>query len=128
MPWPNEEKIVSTSNRQVLLTERGTLFGYNRLVSDFRAIPQMREYAPIVFDATHSVQEPGGLGNASGGQREFVATLAAASMAAGADALFLETHPDPSAAKSDAASQVPLDEMEGLLRKCLAVFNAVREG
>ena len=130
-PWDMKlavEKVASTGNSQVLLTERGTFFGYNRLVTDFRGIAQMRQYAPVVFDATHSVQEPGGLGNASGGQREFAPALAAASLVMGADALFIETHPDPGQAKSDAASQVPLDEMESILRKCLAVFNAAREG
>ncbi|HOF18817.1 MAG TPA: 3-deoxy-8-phosphooctulonate synthase [Phycisphaerae bacterium] len=129
-PWDMAEavkKVQSTGNRQVLLTERGTMFGYNRLVTDFRGIPQMQAYAPVVFDATHSVQEPGGLGNASGGKREFAPVLAAAAMAAGADALFLEAHPDPDRAKSDAASQIPLQETEALLKRCLAIFQAVRK-
>ena len=86
----------------------------------------MQEYAPVVFDATHSVQEPGGLGSASGGERQYAPVLAAAAMAAGADALFVETHPDPDNAKSDAASQIPLTDMEALLTRCLAVFNATR--
>ena len=120
-------KVAATGNEQVLLTERGTFFGYNRLVSDFRSIPQMRRYAPVVFDATHSTMEPGGLGHASGGQREYAPMLAAAAMACGADALFIETHPDPASAKSDAAVMVPLDEVEALLRTCLAVARAVRE-
>ena len=129
-PWDMKEavaKVRSTGNDQVLLTERGTFFGYNRLVTDFRSIPQMREYAPVVFDATHSIQEPGGLGAASGGQREFAPVLAGAAMAAGADALFIETHPDPASAKSDAACQVPLADMEPLLKRCLAIFRAARE-
>ncbi len=119
------EKVAAGGCRDIMLTERGTFFGYNRLVSDMRAIPTMREFAPVVFDATHSVQEPGGRGESSGGRREFVPTLALAALAAGADALFIETHPDPDNAKSDAACQMPLDEMEQLLKRCLAVFNAV---
>jgi 2-dehydro-3-deoxyphosphooctonate aldolase (KDO 8-P synthase) len=129
-PWDMAqavEKVRSTGNDQVLLTERGTCFGYNRLVTDFRALAQMRPLAPVVFDATHSVQEPGGLGSASGGRREYVPVLAGAAMAAGADALFLETHPDPPSARSDAASMVPLDQIEPLLIRCLALFRAGRE-
>jgi len=128
-PWDMKgavEKIRRAGNNQVLITERGTCFGYNRLVTDFRGIPQMRRFAPVVFDATHSVQEPGGLGHASGGQRQYAPLLAAAAMAAGADALFLETHPNPDQAKSDAASQIPLDEMESVLARCLAIFHAAR--
>ncbi len=127
-PWEMSgaiEKVRMAGGREIMLTERGTFFGYNRLVTDMRGIPQMREMAPVVFDATHSVQEPGGLGAASGGQRKYAPTLAMAAIAAGADALFIETHPDPKNAKSDAACQVPLDEMEKLLKRCLAVFNAV---
>ncbi|MDY6914387.1 MAG: 3-deoxy-8-phosphooctulonate synthase [Planctomycetota bacterium] len=121
------EKVRSAGGEHVMLTERGTFFGYNRLVTDFRAIPQMRRFAPVVFDATHSVQEPGALGEASGGRREYAPLLAAAAAAAGADALFIETHPEPNKAKSDAASQLPLDEMEPLLRRCLAIFAAGRD-
>ena len=120
------EKVRSVGNRRVMLTERGTFFGYNRLVTDFRAIPQMRALAPVVFDATHSVQEPGGLGSASGGERKYAPVLAFAAMAAGADALFVETHPDPDRAKSDAPSQMPLSEMEPMLRRCLAFFETCR--
>ena len=129
-PWDMAravEKVRSTGNDQVLVTERGTSFGYNRLVTDFRGIPTMQAFAPVVFDATHSVQEPGGLGNASGGQAEYVPVLAGAAMAAGADGLFLETHPDPPAAKSDAACMVPLADAEGLLSRCLAIFRAARD-
>ncbi|MFB3890522.1 MAG: 3-deoxy-8-phosphooctulonate synthase [Phycisphaerae bacterium] len=128
-PWDMKlavEKVQSARDSQVMLTERGTFFGYNRLITDMRSIPQMRQFAPVVFDATHSVQEPGGLGEASGGKREYVPMLAAAALAAGADALFIETHPDPDKALSDAASQVPLDGMEALLKRCLAVFKAAR--
>lgn len=120
------EKVRSTGNDQVLLTERGTAFGYNRLVTDFRALPQMRRLAPVVFDATHSTQEPGALGHASGGQREYAPLLAGAAAACGADALFIEVHPDPPRAKSDAASQMPLDRIEEMLKRCLALFRAAR--
>ena len=129
-PWDMERavaKVRHAGNDQVLLTERGTSFGYNRLVTDFRGIPQMRRFAPVVFDATHSVQEPGALGSASGGEREYAPLLAAAAMAAGADALFIETHPDPPRARSDAATQIPLDQLESVLRRCLAVFHAARD-
>jgi 2-dehydro-3-deoxyphosphooctonate aldolase (KDO 8-P synthase) len=124
-PWDMGQavdKIRTAGNENVLLTERGTTFGYNRLITDFRGIPQMKKFAPVVFDATHSVQEPGGLGNASGGKREYAPLLANAAMAAGADALFIETHTDPDNAKSDAASQIPLDQMHAVLKKCLAIY------
>ena len=123
-PWEMEQavnKVRSSGCQQVLLTERGTFFGYNRLVNDFRALPQMRAWAPVVFDATHSVQEPGGLGTASGGQRQVAPLLAGAAMAVGVDALFLETHPEPSAAKSDAAVMLPLSDVEEVLKRCLAI-------
>ena len=129
-PWDMKqavEKIRAAGNAQVMLTERGTFFGYNRLVTDFRGIAQMRQYAPVVFDATHSVQEPGGLGDASGGQRQFAPLLASASLAAGADALFIETHPRPDEALSDAASQIPLAQMEQTLTRCLAVYQAANQ-
>jgi 2-dehydro-3-deoxyphosphooctonate aldolase (KDO 8-P synthase) len=121
------EKVRQAGNPNVLLTERGTSFGYNRLITDYRDLVQMREYAPVCFDATHSVQEPGGLGNASGGRREFAEPLAKAAMAVGADALFIETHPDPDRAKSDAASQIPLTQMEDLIQRCLDIFTLVRK-
>jgi 2-dehydro-3-deoxyphosphooctonate aldolase (KDO 8-P synthase) len=120
-------KIESTGNRRILLSERGSSFGYNQLVADMTSIPVMRETGyPVVFDATHSVQRPGGLGTASGGNRQFIPTLVRAAVAAGADALFLETHPEPDRALSDAASQLPLDELEGLLKAALRVREAVR--
>jgi len=128
-PWDMSQavnKVRSTGSEKVLLTERGTSFGYNRLITDMRGIPQMQEFAPVVFDATHSVQEPGGLGNASGGRREYALTLASAALAAGANALFIETHPEPDKAKSDAACQIPVDEMEQVLQRCSAVFQAVK--
>ena len=131
-PWDMKqavEKVNAAGNRNVLLTERGTMFGYNKLVTDFRGLVQMRQFAPVVFDATHSVMEPGALGgNASGGQREYAPVLAAAAMAVGADALFVETHVKPEQAKSDAAVQVPLSQMPAMLERCLALFRAARDG
>ena len=120
-------KVRSTGNDNVLLTERGTTFGYNRLITDFRAIDQMQPFAPVVFDATHSTQEPGGLGTESGGQRKYAPILASAAMAAGADALFVETHPAPDSAKSDAACQIPLDQVPAFLARCLRLFTATRQ-
>ncbi len=127
-PWDMEQavqKILSTGNRQVLLTERGTSFGYNRLITDFRGIPQMQQFAPVVFDATHSVQEPGGLGTTSGGKRKYAPLLASAAMAAGADALFIETHPEPDKALSDGPNTLRLSDMEGVLARCVEIFRAV---
>ncbi len=106
----------------VLLTERGASFGYNTLVVDMTSLPQMRALGvPVVFDATHSVQQPGGLGNASGGRREYVPALVRAAVAVGIDALFLEVHPEPEHGLSDAATMFPLDGMEALLRTALAI-------
>jgi len=103
---------------RLLLTERGASFGYNTLVSDFRALPVMAASGwPVVFDATHSVQQPGGLGGASGGQREFVGVLARAAVAVGCAGLFIETHRDPDRAPSDGPNMVPLAELEGLLHE-----------
>jgi 2-dehydro-3-deoxyphosphooctonate aldolase (KDO 8-P synthase) len=126
-PWDMQaavEKVLSTGNNQVLLTERGTSFGYNRLVTDFRGLAAMRQFAPVVFDATHSVQEPGGLGSCSGGQRQYVGLLAGAAAAVGIDALFLEVHPDPASARSDASCQFALADVEPLLRRCIAIASA----
>jgi 2-dehydro-3-deoxyphosphooctonate aldolase (KDO 8-P synthase) len=121
------EKVIEKMERgaksqQILLTERGTTFGYQNLVVDFRSIPIMKQTGyPVVFDATHSVQLPGAAGDASGGEREFVAPLARAAIAAGADGLFIETHPNPDEALSDGANMVPLSEMEGLLKELLKI-------
>ena len=115
-------------NDRVLLTERGTFFGYNRLVNDMTSIGRMGRFAPVVFDVTHSCQQPGGQGVQSGGQREWAPLLARAAVAAGADALFLEVHDDPDRAKSDPATVWPLDRLEEILRPCLAIAGAVREG
>lgn len=125
-PWAMQfalEKVRSAGGGNVLVTERGTTFGYDSLVNDMRAIAVMRSFAPVVFDATHSVQSPGS-GAVTGGQRQFVPVLAKAALAAGADALFVETHPDPDNAASDAASQWPLEDMENLLKSCLEIFQA----
>ena len=112
-------KVKSTGNQNVMVTERGTFFGYNRLVNDFTGIAIMKQLGvPVVFDATHSTQQPGGLGNASGGNPQFTPLLVRAAVAAGVDGLFLECHPDPRKAKSDAATMLGLDEVEPLLRSC----------
>ncbi len=117
-PWEMKnviEKARSTGNEQVLACERGFSFGYNNLVSDMRSLAVMRDYAPVVFDATHSVQLPGGQGTASGGQREFVPVLARAAVAVGVSGVFMETHPDPAHALSDGPNAWPLDRMRSLL-------------
>ena len=110
----------------VLLTERGTTFGYNNLVVDFRGLEIMRQFAPVCFDATHSVQKPGGAETSSGGDRRFVPTLTRAACAVGIDALFVETHPNPDEAKSDGPNMVPLAEMAALLDSVLRVREAVK--
>ena len=119
-PWDIRnvvEKILSTGNDQLLLTERGVSFGYNNLVSDMRSLVVMRELGyPVVFDATHSLQLPGGLGKASGGERKYIAPLARAAVAVGIDALFMEVHEEPDRALSDGPNSLPLNEFEGLLR------------
>jgi len=110
------EKVKSAGGKTVFLTERGTFFGYNRLVNDFTAIPVMKQFGcPVVFDITHSTQQPAGLGNTSGGNPQYSPMLARAAVAAGVDGLFLECHPDPKSAKSDAATVLNLAEVEGLL-------------
>jgi len=123
-PWDMKNvvaKITGAGNRNVLVTERGTSFGYNTLVSDMRALPilQRDTGAPVIFDATHSVQQPGGQGTSSGGEREFVPVLARAAVAVGVAGVFIETHQDPDKAPSDGPNMVPLKEMEGLLRRLM---------
>lgn len=122
-------KLNEVGCEDILLTERGVSFGYSNLVSDFRSISTMRTATglPVCFDATHSVQQPGGLGASSGGQREFVPLLARAACATGINALFLETHDNPARASSDGPNLVPLDGLGPLLRACLALDNAVRQ-
>lgn len=122
------KKIEATGNERVLVCERGVSFGYNTLVVDFRSLPQMAQATgcPVVFDATHSVQQPGGLGTASGGQREFIPHLARAAAAVGVDAFFLEVHPDPAKALSDAATMLPLADLPALLRTLQAIQQAAQ--
>ena len=131
-PWEMKnvvEKAQSTGNKQILVCERGFSFGYNNLVVDMRGLAAMRETGcPVVFDATHSVQLPGGQGTASGGQREFVPVLARAAVAVGISGLFMETHPDPSSAKSDGPNAWPLDQMETLLTTLVNLDRVVKEG
>jgi 2-dehydro-3-deoxyphosphooctonate aldolase (KDO 8-P synthase) len=120
------DKIHSCGNDKMLLTERGTFFGYNRLVNDMTAISIMKGLGcPVVFDATHSTQQPGGLGNASGGQRQFAPILAKAAIAAGANGLFLEVHTNPKKAKSDSAVIMPIEWVEDLLTDCRKIFDIV---
>lgn len=119
------DKVHSAGCQNVFLTERGTTFGYNNLVVDFRGFETMREYAPVCFDATHSVQRPGGGGDKSAGDRQFVPTLIRAAMAVGVDALFIETHPDPDNAWSDGPNMIPLDKLPALLDTALQIRAAV---
>ena len=122
------EKITSQGNEQIILVERGSSFGYNRLVCDMTGIVQMQQLGyPVVMDATHSTQQPGGLGNASGGAPEWAPVLARAAVAAGADGLFLETHPQPEKALSDAASMLALEQLEKLLVVCRDIYLRLRE-
>ncbi len=129
-PWEMgnvADKVASTGNSRVMLTERGTFFGYNTLVNDFRSIPIMREYGyPVIFDATHSVQQPGGRGTSSGGDRRFVPTLAQAGVVAGVDGVFMEVHEDPDHAPSDGPNMVKLSELEKLLTRLLKLSEIVR--
>jgi 2-dehydro-3-deoxyphosphooctonate aldolase (KDO 8-P synthase) len=116
------EKGTEFNGKRIMLTERGTSFGYNNLVVDFRSIVIMREFGyPVIYDATHSVQRPGGLGTSSGGDRQFIMSLACAAAAVGIDGLFVETHPAPEEAKSDAATQLPLSQMPDLLHNVLKI-------
>ena len=119
-PWDMKnviDKAKSTGNKQIMICERGASFGYNTLVSDMRSLASMRSTGcPIIFDATHSVQQPGGHGNSSGGEREMVPVLARAAIAAGVSGIFMETHPDPERAKSDGSNSMPIDKISDLLR------------
>ena len=130
-PWDMRnvlDKILSTGNDRVLLTERGASFGYNNLVSDMRSLVVMRELGyPVVFDATHSLQLPGGLGSASGGERKYIPALARAAVAAGVDALFMEVHEDPDHAMSDGPNSLDLSEFEGLLKVVKRLDELVKE-
>lgn len=131
-PWDMTNvvaKITSANNPNVLVTERGASFGYNTLISDMRSLPIMARTtgAPVIFDATHSVQQPGGKGASSGGEREFVPVLARAAVAVGVAGVFIETHPDPDRAPSDGPNMVPLREFEGLIRTLMA-FDTLAKG
>ena len=130
-PWDMANvatKIASTGNERILLCERGTSFGYNTLVTDFRSLPQMADTGyPVVFDATHSVQQPGGKGSSSGGQREFAPVLARAALAVGCAAVFIETHDNPDTAPSDGPNMIPLEEMPALLSR-LKAFDDLAKG
>jgi 2-dehydro-3-deoxyphosphooctonate aldolase (KDO 8-P synthase) len=121
------EKIAATGNQRVVLTERGSTFGYHNLVVDMRGFPTMRRFAPVVFDATHSLQLPGGLGHATGGAREFHPYLARAAAGAGVDGFFIEVHPNPPEALSDATTQLSFDELDRLIGQLEALSIAVRE-
>ena len=126
--WNVAEKIASTGNQNILLCERGTSFGYNTLVNDFRGFEPMAETGyPVIFDATHSVQQPSGRGNTSGGERKFVAGLARAACAMGVSGLFIETHQDPDNAPCDGPNMIPLHEMERLVQELMR-FDALRKG
>lgn len=130
-PWDMEnviEKIRSTGNEKIILTDRGTSFGYNTLISDMRAIAQMQKFSvPVCFDASHSVQHPGGLGDRSGGQREYIPHLAKAALAAGADLLFIESHPNPQKAKSDVHCVMPFNLLETLICELSALYTFMKK-
>ena len=130
-PWDMAnvtKKIEDSGNKKILVTERGASFGYNTLVSDMRSLPIMAKNGyPVVFDATHSVQQPGGMGNKSGGQREFVEYLARAAVAVGVAAVFIETHPDPDNAPSDGPTMVPLIRMPNLLKQLLEIDKLIKD-
>ena len=122
------KKVEESGNSNILVTDRGVSFGYNNLVVDFRAIPIMQSFGyPVVFDATHSVQLPGAGGTCSGGDRRFIPVLAKAAMAAGANVLFFEVHPDPDKAKCDGSNMLALDKAEEIFKACLNIFKTVRE-
>ena len=129
-PWDMAnviKKIEDSGNKNILITERGASFGYNTLISDMRALPIMTKFGfPIVFDATHSVQQPGGMGEKSGGQREFVPHLARAAIAVGVGAIFIETHEDPDNAPSDGPNMVPLNEIKSLLKKLTEIDKIIK--
>ena len=129
-PWDMKEavrKVESQGNRNILLTERGTSFGYNALVSDFRSLSLMRDIGyPVIFDASHSVQQPGGLGTASGGKSEFIPLLARCGVAAGCDGLFMEVHSRPSKALSDGPNMLSLKQLEGVLAEVMAIDSVVK--
>ncbi|MEW6001051.1 MAG: 3-deoxy-8-phosphooctulonate synthase [Nitrospirota bacterium] len=129
-PWDIKniiEKFVSTGNHNIFITERGTSFGYNNFIVDFRALPIMRSFGyPVILDVTHSLQLPGGMGKSSGGQREFAPTLAKAAVAVGVDGLFLEVHPEPDKALCDGPNMISLDELENLLKDVKNIWSIIQ--
>lgn len=130
-PWDMKnvvEKLQLGGAKEILLTERGTCFGYNTLVVDFRGLPQMRELGhPVIFDATHSIQSPGGKGDRSGGQRQFISHLARAAIAVGVDAIFMEVHENPDQALSDGSSMLPLDKLETVLKHLISIRSSLKQ-
>nr|WP_075488266.1 3-deoxy-8-phosphooctulonate synthase [Prochlorococcus marinus] len=132
-PWDMEQVLnkikesgLSTNSKKIWLTERGNSFGYNTLVVDFRSLVELKKFkCPVIFDATHSVQQPGGQGSCSGGQREFVAPLGRAAIAVGVDGIFMEVHPDPENAKSDGPNMVPLNRVDKILNDFLVIRNSL---
>lgn len=129
-PWDMGQavaKVAESGNKNILLTERGSTFGYNTLVTDFRSLPQMRELGyPVIMDATHSVQQPGGLGKVSGGKSEFIPLMARCGVAAGCDGVFMEVHTDPKQARSDGPNMIRIDQLEGLLVDLIAIDTVVK--
>jgi len=129
-PWEMKnivDKILSENNDQILLTERGTSFGYNNLVTDMRSIPLMQQLGfPVCFDASHSVQLPGGMGTSSGGQREFIPTLMKSAIAAGCNCIFIESHPDPASAKSDKESVYPIGDLKKIMREVKKLYECIQ--
>lgn len=129
-PWDVSgiiKKMEEAGNSKLLLTERGSSFGYNTLITDFKGLAAMREFGyPVVFDATHSVQKPGGLGHASGGERQYIPVLSRCAVAAGVDGIFVETHPNPDKALSDGPNMLPLNKIEGLLKELIAIDKIVK--
>jgi len=119
-------KVTESGNKQVLITERGTMFGYQDMIVDYRGIPEMQEYAPVVLDITHSLQQPNQASGVTGGKPELIESIARAGIAVGVDGIFIETHPDPSIAKSDGANMLKLDYLESLLSNLLEIHRVVR--
>jgi 2-dehydro-3-deoxyphosphooctonate aldolase (KDO 8-P synthase) len=118
-------KVLDSGNEQVLITDRGTMFGYQDLIVDFRGIPLMKQFAPVVLDVTHSLQQPNQASGVTGGKPGLIDTIARAGIAAGVDGIFLETHFDPASAKSDGANMLPLDQLEGLLSRLSALRETI---
>ena len=119
------QKVRESGNDKALITERGSMFGYQDLVIDYRGIPTMQNYAPVVLDVTHSLQQPNQSSGVTGGRPALISTMAKAGIAAGADGLFIETHPDPTSAKSDGANMLPLEQLEALLKQLTAIRSAI---